>query len=294
MKNKLLFGASFAGFLAGLIAAHLFAIKSPVLPPAFKPAENPYPNGIYAEGIVESVQASGSNVSLFPEVTGVVKSVLATEGQKVEKGAALVLLDDSVPKAQADAARATLKSAEDTLAKTEAAYALDARSVSRDALDTARNAAAVARANSATADALLSKYALRATSDGVVMAMNAAEKSYVSSQGVYDPYTQGYDPVVTLGTPQSELHVRCYVDEILVTRLPPPQSIKAQLAIRGSDVRIPLQFVRVQPFLTPKIELSDQKQELVDVRVLPVIFRFTKPSSVNLYAGELVDVYIGQ
>jgi HlyD family secretion protein len=88
--------------------------------------------------------------------------------------------------------------------------------------------------------------------------------------------------------------VRCYIDEILLTRVPPPQAIKAQLAVRGSDLRIPLQFVRVQPFVSPKIELTDGKLEQVDVRVLPILFRFTKPSNVNLYPGELVDVYIGQ
>jgi HlyD family secretion protein len=51
--------------------------------------------------------------------------------------------------------------------------------------------------------------------------------------------------------------------------------------------------VRVQPFVSPKIELSDQRQELVDVRVLPIIFQLDRPANVNLYPGELVDVYIG-
>jgi HlyD family secretion protein len=49
----------------------------------------------------------------------------------------------------------------------------------------------------------------------------------------------------------------------------------------------------VQPLVSPKIELSDQRQEKVDVRVLPVIFSFEKPKDVNLYPGELVDVYVG-
>jgi HlyD family secretion protein len=49
----------------------------------------------------------------------------------------------------------------------------------------------------------------------------------------------------------------------------------------------------VQPYVSPKIELSDQRQERVDVRVLPVIFKIEKPANVNLYSGELVDVYIG-
>jgi HlyD family secretion protein len=292
--NKVLFGFSFAGFLGGLLAAHLFAMKKAPLPPAFKPAENPYPNGIYAEGIVESDQASGSNVSIFPEVTGVVVKVLTGEGRKVKKGTPLVLLDDSVPRAQAEAASAALKGADDTLAKLEAAYAADPGAITRESLDTARSAAAAARANAAAANALLSKYTLRATADGVVMTMNASETSYLSPQGVYDPYTQGYDPVITLGSPEAELHVRCFVDEILVTRLPAPSKIRAQLAIRGSGVRIPLQFVRTQPFVSPKIELSNQRQERVDVRVLPVIFRFAKPKDVNLYPGELVDVYIGE
>jgi HlyD family secretion protein len=294
MRNRVLFGVSLIGFVAGLVAAHVAGIKKPAQAPAFKPAENPFPNGIYAEGVVESVQASGSNVSVFPEVSAAVVEVLASEGETVRRGAPLVVLDGSVPRAQAESARASLKNAQDALEKQEAAYALDPRSVSRDALDGARNAEAVARANAAAADALLAKYTLRAAADGVVMQVNAALNSYASPQGVYDPYTQGYGPAVTLGTPQLDLHVRCFVDEILVNRLPPPQRIRAELSVRGADIKIPLQFVRVQPFVTPKIELSNNKLERVDVRVLPVIFRFAKPSNVNIYPGELVDVFIGE
>jgi HlyD family secretion protein len=68
--------------------------------------------------------------------------------------------------------------------------------------------------------------------------------------------------------------------------------MNAQMSVRGTDVKVPLQFVRVQPYVSPKIELSDQRQERVDVRVLPVVFRIAKPANVNLYPGELVDVYI--
>lgn len=294
MRNKLLFAVSAAGLLAGIVAAAYFGIKRPPLPPAFQPAENPYPNGIYAQGIIESVQPSASNLNVFPEETGVVTRVLVAEGQAVDANAPLVQLDDSVPRAQADSAQASLKLATDTLAKTEASYAMDPRSVSRDFLDTARNNAIVARANYKAAAALLAKYTLRAPAAGVVLSVNVTMRSYVSPQGVYDTYTQGYTPALVIGTPPAGLQLRCYVDEILLPRLPPPEAIKAQMAIRGSDVRIPLQFVRIQPYVSPKIELSDEKQELVDVRVLPVIFRFTAPGSVRVFPGQLVDVYIGQ
>jgi HlyD family secretion protein len=98
--------------------------------------------------------------------------------------------------------------------------------------------------------------------------------------------------VLVLGSPHY-LNVRCYVDEILVPRLPSPGQMKAQMTVRGSTVKIPLTYVRMQPFVSPKIELSDQRLERVDVRVLPVIFRIEKPKDVNLYPGLLVDVYIG-
>jgi HlyD family secretion protein len=84
------------------------------------------------------------------------------------------------------------------------------------------------------------------------------------------------------------------VDEILVNRLPGASEIHAQMFIRGTNIRVPLEYVRVQPYVSPKIQLSNQRTERVDVRVLPVLFRFDKPKDVQLYPGQLVDVYIGE
>jgi len=232
-----------------------------------------------------------------------------------------------VADAQVVAAEATLKTAQDTLQKDQSAYEIDPRSVSKDALDSALNAAAVAKANLiiakrqddltragawiydiqnqerqqhalakayAASRALLGKYTLRASRDGVVLAINTIVGNYVSPQGSYDSYTQGADPVITLGSLPSSLHVRCYVDEILVPRLHLGSKLIAQMSVRGSDVKIPLEFVRVQPYVSPKIELSDQRQARVDVRVLPVILKIANSTNVNLYPGELVDVYISE
>ncbi len=359
-SSKLLSALALIGILAGGVAAHLFSVVQATQPPLFDPPANPYASGIYAEGIVESTQASGKNINVYPEVPGTVKQVFVTEGQLVHRGMPLLLIDDSVQRAateqlqsqahaalslleeikaeprkenldvvqaQVEAAEAALKVAGDTLAKQEAAFNMDPKSVSKDTLDNALNAAAVAKANLAVAKrqydltkagawiydiknqerqynallksyqssgALLSKYILRAPGDGIVLSINTTVGSYISPQGAYDAYTQGSDPVLVLGTPQSSLDVRCYVDEILVPRLPPPPMMKAQMLIRGTNTKVPLDYVRVQPYVTPKIALSDQRPERVDVRVLPVIFRFDKPKGVNLYPGELVDVFIGK
>jgi HlyD family secretion protein len=96
-----------------------------------------------------------------------------------------------------------------------------------------------------------------------------------------------------MSAPQDYLAVRCYIDEILVSRLPSSWHIRAELSIRGTDIKMPLEFVSVQPYVSPKIELSNQRQEKVDLRVLPVIFRFQKQDA-PVYPGQMVDVFIGQ
>lgn len=146
----------------------------------------------------------------------------------------------------------------------------------------------------AASEALLAKYTIRAPIDGVVLSVQATVGSYVSPQGAYNSYTQGFDPLIVMGTPQDRLEVRAYVNEILVHRMPDLAKIDAQMFIQGTDIHVPLSFVRIQPYVSPKIELSDERQERVDVRVLPVIFSFERPKDLNLYSGQLVDVYIGQ
>jgi HlyD family secretion protein len=360
MKTRWLFILSAVGVLAACATAYFNSVTVGAQPPVFNPASNPYPEGIYAEAIVESVQGSGENVNMYPEVAGTVKQIFVHEGQLVTKGTPLILIDDSIQReivgqqhsqaqaahamleelkaeprkealdvniAQVQAAQASLKTARDELDKQQAAYTISPGSISKDALDNAMNAVAVAQTSLAVATrqyeltkagawvfdinnqekqylalerayaashALLGKYTLRAPEDGTVLSINTIVGAYASPQGAYNAYTQGNDPVITLGNGDPHLNVRCYVDEILVSRLPPPSKIKAQMTIRGTNIHVPLTFERIQPYVSPKIELSDQRQERVDVRVLPIIFRMERPKNVGLYPGELVDVYIGQ
>jgi HlyD family secretion protein len=323
MRNKLLITLAIIGILAGFVSAYVYGIKIKPLPPAFNPTSNPYEKGIYANGIIESYQTSGENINIYPEVPGAVAKILISEGQHVDAGIPLLLLEDSVQratanqlKAQAESAKeqialakASLKSLQDTLDKQKKSYELDPRSVSKDTLDTAQNAVEVGKENLEVAqkqyeatlkaylasNALLLKYVIKAPSDGVVLSINAAVGSYISSQGSYDSYTGSLEPpiVMGMGNSQDYIGVRCYVDEILIHRLPQPSQMHARMSIRGTNINIPLEFVREQPYVTPKIELSNQRTERVDVRVLPIIFRFAKQKDITLYPGQLVDVYIG-
>ena len=359
IRNKLIFALVGVGVLAGIASAWIYSRPNHPPPPAFNPAPNPFAQGIFANGIVESDQSSGENVNIYPEVSGTNVQIMVTEGQQVKKGAPLLVIDDTVQRAlveqqraQVEAARAlldelraqprhetlevvgaqvqlataNLKTAEDTLAKQNRSYSIDPKSVSKDVLDNAVNAAKVARANLgvvsrqfqltkagawvydvrnqekqvealtralASSSALLDKYTIKAPSDGVVLSLRTVVGSYLSPQGAWDSYTQGYGPVMVMGNAGGLLGVRCYIDEILIPRLPPPEKIQAKMFVRGTSVSVPLSFVRVQPYVSPKIQLSNERSERVDLRVLPVIFRFTPPEGVRLYPGELVDVYVG-
>jgi HlyD family secretion protein len=319
---RLLFLLAGMGLAAGLASAYVSAQPVPSQPPAFTPSANPYADGIYANGIVESAQSHGANISIFPEVPGPITHLYVSEGDQVKKGAALLSIDDSVQRqttaqqkaqllvaeAQIANAHASLKSVSDTLMKQERSYTMDPQSVSQDTLDTARNSVAVAETSlkvaetnrdalasaAAASEALLAKYTIHAPDDGVVMSIESAAGSYVSTQGAYDPYTQGYQPLIVMGSHTGEMEVRSYIDEILINRLPALAHMTARLTIQGTNISIPLTFERIQPYVSPKIELSDQRLEQVDVRVLPIIFRFQTPPNAKLYPGQLVDVYIGK
>ena len=265
IRNKIIFGLSILGILAALVAAYLFGIERKAQPPVFTPVSSPYESAIYANGIIESDQSSGSNINIYPEVSGPITQVLVHEGQQVSAGTPLLTIDDSVQKAnteqlrlQAEAslallnelkaqpreetlaiaaaqvglAESNLKVARDQYDKDRASYDIDPKSISKDVLDTAEDAVKQAAAGLdvarkqyeltkagawsydivnqekqyealkqayQAANALLQKYSIKAPVDGVVLAVNATVGSYVSSQGAYNAYTQGFDPLVIMG-----------------------------------------------------------------------------------------------
>lgn len=359
MRLKILFILACLGIVGGVYSAYIYGHRPAAQKPVFSPAANPYSEGIYAVGIIESYQSHGENINIYPEVSGPIMKILMNEGDIVHKGDPLLTIDNSVQqataqqqrmqaeaalallqelkaqprpealevvKAQVENAQASLNTVQDHLSKYETAYSISPDSVSRDALDSARSAVRVAQTallvsqrqydlvkagawtydiknqesqyaalSQATraSEALLEKYTLRAPVDGVVLSIGAATGSYLSPQGAYSTYTGGSRPPIVMGTSQEFLEARCYVDEILVHRLPDPSRMAAKMFIRGTTISVPLTFERLQPYVMPKVELADQRQERVDVRVLPVIFRLEKPKGVNLFPGQIVDVYIG-
>lgn len=306
MKIKLLFILAGIGIILGIISVIVYNEKIKSEPPV-SVSYNPYTAGIYATGIIESHQLNGSNINIYPEVAGRVTKVFVKDNVTIKKDSPIFAIDDSVQKeivakdeGSIRYASANLINVEQQFEKINKSFLLNPKSISKNTLDNAINAVKIAKENLAVAQmqyradfALWQKYIVKAPRSGIILRVVVSEGDYASPQGSFDPYTQAMLPAIQMGLQSKYLQVRCYVDEILTPRLPLLSKVDATMFIRGlTNYGIPLEYVGIQPFTIPNIQLSDERNERVDVRVLPIIFKFPKPKDINIFPGQLVDIYL--
>jgi HlyD family secretion protein len=97
------------------------------------------------------------------------------------------------------------------------------------------------------------------------------------------------EPLMILGS-ITPLHVRVDVDEHDAWRVRGGALAVASPRGNGS-IRIPLEFVRFEPYVIPKKSLTGDSTERVDTRVLQVIYRI-RDAEPSVYVGQQMDVYI--
>ena len=86
------------------------------------------------------------------------------------------------------------------------------------------------------------------------------------------------------------LHIRADIDESDAWRV---RANTAAVAYVRGDTRqkIPLEFVRFEPYVVPKKSLTGDSTERVDTRVLQVIYRI-RDEKTPVYVGQQMDIYI--
>ena len=127
----------------------------------------------------------------------------------------------------------------------------------------------------------LDRLIVRALVKGRVLQVNVRPGEFVGSQRE--------ETLILLGS-TAHLHVRTDIDEYDISRFHPHAPAIAML--KGNpEIRFPLEFVRVEPFVIPKRSLTGENTERVDTRVLQVIYR-VEGGTDQLYVGQQVDVYI--
>ena len=272
----------------------------PVMPP-----QKPYVHAVAATGIIEALS---ENVAIGVPLPGLVTEVFVKVNDTVKKDQPLLKLDDRdllaeqlSTQAEQEVSRAQIAVSEAQLAKLEAQLARlnavnDSRAVSRDDLDNRRQDVAVAQAQLAAAKAqlaasetslkrialLIGRLTVRAPRDGTLIQVNISTGEYAATS----PKT----PAMILGE-TGKLQIRADIDEQNATRIREGQ--KAYGYLKGDPtVTFPLEFIRVEPYVIPKVSLTGSSTERVDTRVLQVIYSLTRPPDPPLYVGQQVDVFI--
>src|SRR5262250_1761370 len=174
-----------------------------------------------------------------------------------------------------EAAEARLAQAEKDLALTKAgAWAPD--------LQIARTQVAQAEAAVHQDEVNIERLTTRAPVEGTIL-QNKVRLGQYAQCGPLN------EPLMILGS-VSPLHVRVDVDEHDALRV--REGAPAVGSPRGNGaLRIPLQFVRFEPYVIPKKSLTGDSTERVDTRVLQVIYRIAAENS-SLFVGQQMDVYI--
>jgi len=130
----------------------------------------------------------------------------------------------------------------------------------------------------------LERLTVRAPLDGEVLRLNLREGEYLTAGA-----TRAESAPVVVGN-LKDLHVRVDIDEFDAPRFKP--GAKGTAFLKGaSKEALPLEFVRIEPFVIPKRALTNSQNELVDTRVLQAVYRI-KESKSALYVGQQMDVFV--
>lgn len=90
-----------------------------------------------------------------------------------------------------------------------------------------------------------------------------------------------------------EVNIRVYIDEHDASRFRPGMPGSAHLQEKDATAVLPLEYVRHEPIVVEKPALTGLQTERIDVRVLPVIYRFLKAEDQKrVFVGQQVDVFL--
>ncbi|MDF1810774.1 MAG: biotin/lipoyl-binding protein [Verrucomicrobiales bacterium] len=292
IASRLSFWVSLAGIVTTLFLLIRTSTSQGIPEPLEEPPPKPKTAKVAGSGIVESL---GDNTRVSGNVPGVVSEVLVSVGGKVSKGDPLFDLDPRVAESELAIAKSGLEVAKaqyDSLKKVldRLTRVKDSRAVSTSDLESRRSEVAVAAARVKSAEAEVRRAETAITlltvlspSDGSVLQVNVNAGEFNAPGAV--------PPPVLLGS-RDELQVRVDIDEELTASL--PDTPAAVGYIRGiGEAGIDLEFIRIEPLIVPKRNLSGLPAERVDTRVLQIIFKPKNPEdNSRLFIGQQLDVFV--
>jgi HlyD family secretion protein len=264
---------------------------TPAGQPVAQPAKAPFASYIAGAGIVE---ASTENIAVGTPVSGIVTAIYVRWGDQVKAGDPLFKIDDRDLRGQLLPAVAKVTEAEANLAMARSELKLaesvpDKRAISVEELTKRRLTVGIDEAALAAAKAQvdqlkieIERRTVRALVPGQILQIKTRLGQFAPA-GVVTP------PLMLLGS-DTRLHVRVDIDETDAWRFR-PDGLAIAFVRGNAQLKTPLRFVRIEPYVVPKISLTGDTAERVDTRVLQVIYGFN-PAALPVYVGQLMDVFI--
>jgi HlyD family secretion protein len=128
----------------------------------------------------------------------------------------------------------------------------------------------------------LERLIVRAPMDGEVLQLNVRLGQFAAMTWK--------EPMIVLGD-SKRLHVRIDIDEPELLYF--SKGAEAVATLKGRpNIRFPLKFVYVEPYVIPKQSLTGNNSERVDQRVLQVIYELPEDRQMDVYIGQQMDVYM--
>ena len=252
------------------------------------PLESPFKNSICGDGLIE---CNTKNLTLGPYASGIISDIPVKEGDHVKKGDTLIQMDDNILKHDValneDSVNIAL--AEYNEAHDEHERSQDLKTGVISAKEKKRRQfqydKALANVNAEKEKLNISKIKLAQTkivapTDGKILKIVPTIGSHLLNT----------DKAIIMGS-IDPLHIRVQVDETDISDF---KSSAEAVAIERhpSSKPISLEFVRVEPIAQTKTTLMGSSRELIDTRVVEIIYKM--PKSDHLYIGQRIDVYINR
>lgn len=296
--------------VVGLTGAVLFTFTkgNPPPPPSnnlVSPPVTPYTQSVSGTGVVE---ASSRNISVGVFVSGIISEVKVNEGDKVNAGDVLLITDKRSAEADLLMRRKDLESAEANVKIAQAQlddeedllkrYNNLQGGVSISVTQQQRQMFAVRRAKAqleqAQANLESSKTVLKNSevtlNKHIVIAPIAGEILKVRVRaGEFATAGAPLSPIVLGNT--TPLHLRVQIDENDLWRFNEKATAIAYLR-SNKERKYNLHFVRVEPLVQPKMQLSGSATELVDTRIMEVVYSIEPLADAPLYVGQQLDVFV--
>lgn len=264
--------------------------------PPFEPLASPQTIGknisiVAGTGLIES---ASREIAIGSHLSGVVKELFVREGEHVAAQTALFALHSERAQAQLAVRQAQLSLAYSHLAdaqsrlevyqrvQDQAAIAQEELNRRHYAFEEAKARLQEAQAHLQEAEAYLALHTVRAPIAGQILQINLLAGSFAQA-GILN------EPLLCMGD-TSHLNARIDVDEFDLAKL--RRGARVKVSPKGnSSVQLEGELFHFAPFVKPKNTLSGAARELVDTRILQLIFRLLG-KSLPLLPGQQVDAYI--